>query len=165
MSISNKTIQAFIQGQEDAIGKVYDEYKNLMYFVIASYISLPEDCEDVLSDAFIKAINHRNDLKNPDSLKTYLTTIARNCALDFLKKSRETPAGEIIEEIYGTEDSYNVMLNLLEPLLTNKETIVTYYRAVFSYSWSEIVELTGIKESTARAIYASAKEKLRKELR
>ena len=165
MSISNKTIQAFIQGQEDAIGKVYDEYKNLMYFVIASYISLPEDCEDVLSDAFIKAINHRNDLKNPDSLKTYLTTIARNCALDFLKKSRETPAGEIIEEMYGTEDSYNVMLNLLEPLLTNKETIVTYYRAVFSYSWSEIVELTGIKESTARAIYASAKEKLRKELR
>ena len=165
MSISKETIQAFIQGQEDAIGKVYDEYKNLMYFVIANYISLPEDCEDVLSDAFIKAINHRNDLKNPDSLKTYLTTIARNCALDFLKKSRETPAGEIIEEMYGTEDSYNVMLNLLEPLLTNKETIVTYYRAVFSYSWSEIVELTGIKESTARAIYASAKEKLRKELR
>ena len=99
MSISKQTIQSFIIGNEDAIGKVYDEYKNLMYFVIASYISLPEDCEDVLSDAFIKAINHRNDLKNPDSLKTYLTTIARNCALDFLKKSRETPAGEIIEEM------------------------------------------------------------------
>ena len=60
MSISKHTIQSFIIGNEDAIGKVYDEYKNLMYFVIASYISLPEDCEDVLSEAFIKAINHRN---------------------------------------------------------------------------------------------------------
>ena len=165
MSVSEKVIQAFILGKEDAIGKVYDEYKNLMYFVIASYISLPEDCEDVLSDAFIKAINHRQDIKEPNSIKTYLTTIAKNCALDFLKKNREIVNSEIIEEMYGEEDQYNVMLNLLEPLLTNKETIVTYYRAVFSYSWADIVTLTGIKESTARAIYASAKEKLRKELR
>ena len=165
MSISNKTIQAFILGNEDAIGKVYDEYKNLMYFIIASYISLPEDCEDVLSDAFIKAINHRGDLKDPSKIKSFLSTIARNTALDFLKKNKEIPNSEVIEEMYGEEDQYNVMLNLLEPLLTNKETIVTYYRAVFSYSWSEIVELTGIPESTARAIYATAKEKLRKELR
>ena len=165
MSISNSTIQAFIQGQEDAIGKVYDEYKNLMYFVIANYISLPEDCEDVLSEAFIKALEHRSDLKDPSKIKSFLTAISRNTALDFLKKNREIPNSEVIEEMYGENDQYNVMLNLLEPLLTNKETIVTYYRAVFSYSWSEIVELTGIKESTARAYYASAKEKLRKELR
>ena len=165
MSVSKHTIQAFIKGEEEAIGKVYEEYKNLMYFIIVSYISLPEDCEDVLSEAFIKAINHRADIKDPNSLKTYLATIARNCALDFLKKNREIPASEIIEEMYGEEDQYNVMLNLLEPLLTNKETIIVYYRAVFSYSWAEIVELTGIPESTARAIYATAKEKLRKELR
>ena len=165
MSISNSTIQAFILGNEDAIGKVYDEYKNLMYFVIANYISLPEDCEDVLSEAFIKALEHRSDLKDPSKIKSFLVTIARNTALDFLKKNKEIPNSEVVEEMYGENDQYNVMLNLLEPLLTNKETIVTYYRAVFSYSWSEIVELTGIKESTARAYYASAKEKLRRELR
>ena len=165
MSISDRTIQAFILGNEDAIGKVYDEYKNLMYFVIASYISLPEDCEDVLSESFIKAINHRNDIKDPKKIKSFLVTIARNTALDFLKKEKEIVNSQIIEEMYGEEDQYNVMLNILEPLLTNKETIVTYYRAVFSYSWAEIVELTGIPESTARALYASAKEKLRKELR
>ena len=164
MSISKQVVQSFILGNEDAIGKVYDEYKNLMYFIIASYISLPEDCEDVLSESFIKAMNHRTDLKDPNNIKSFLASIARNTALDFLKKSKETPT-DLIDDIYGTNDQYNVMLNLLEPLLTNKETIVTYYRAVFSYSWAEIVELTGIKESTARAIYASAKEKLRRELR
>ena len=165
MSISKSTIQAFILGNEDGIGKVYDEYKNLMYFVIANYISLPEDCEDVLSESFIKAINHRSDLKDPSKIKSFLVTIARNTALDFLKISKVIPISEVVEEMYGENDSYNVMLNLLEPLLTNKETIVTYYRAVFSYSWQEIVEETGIPESTARAIYASAKEKLRRELR
>lgn len=164
MSISKQVVQSFILGNEDAIGKVYDEYKNLMYFIIASYISLPEDCEDVLSESFIKAMNHRADLKDPNNIKSFLASIARNTALDFLKKSRETPT-DLIDDIYGTNDQYNVMLNLLEPLLTNKETIVTYYRAVFSYSWKEIVKETGIPESTARALYASAKEKLRRELR
>ena len=164
MSISIQVVQSFILGNEDAIGKVYDEYKNLMYFIIASYISLPEDCEDVLSESFMKAMEHRADLKDPNNIKSFLASIARNTALDFLKKSKEVPT-DLIDDMYGTTDQYNVMLNLLEPLLTNKETIVVYYRAVFSYSWSEIVELTGIKESTARAIYASAKEKLRRELR
>ena len=164
MSISSKTIQGFIQGEQEAIGEVYDEYKNLMYFVIASYISLPEDCEDVLSEAFIKAMDHRTDIKDPSNIKSFLASIARNTALDFIKKNKETPT-DLIDDMYGSTDKYNVMLNLLEPLLTNKETIVTYYRAVFSYSWKEIVEETGIPESTARAIYASAKEKLRRELR
>ncbi len=164
MSISKQVVQSFILGNEDAIGKVYDEYKNLMYFIIASYISLPEDCEDVLSESFIKAMNHRADLKDPNNIKSFLASIARNTALDFLKKSKETPT-DLIDDIYGMNDQYNVMLNLLEPLLTNKETIVTYYRAVFSYSWKEIVKETGIPESTARALYASAKEKLRRELR
>ena len=150
MSISKQVVQSFILGNEDAIGKVYDEYKNLMYFIIASYISLPEDCEDVLSESFIKAMNHRADLKDPNNIKSFLASIARNTALDFLKKSKETPT-DLIDDIYGTNDQYNVMLNLLEPLLTNKETIVTYYRAVFSYSWKEIVKETGIPESTARA--------------
>ena len=131
MSISKQVVQSFILGNEDAIGKVYDEYKNLMYFIIASYISLPEDCEDVLSESFIKAMNHRADLKDPNNIKSFLASIARNTALDFLKKSKETPT-DLIDDIYGTNDQYNVMLNLLEPLLTNKETIVTYYRAVFS---------------------------------
>ena len=165
MGISKSIVQSFILGEEEAIGKVYDEYKNLMYFIIANYVSLPEDCEDVLSESFIKAINHRRDVKDPSKIKSFLTTIAKNTALDFLKKSKEIVNSEVVEEMYGEQDQYNVMLNLLEPLLTNKETIVTYYRAVFEYSWSEIVELTGIPESSARAIYASAKEKLRKELR
>ena len=115
MSISQKTIHAFIQGNQEAIGEVYEEYKNT--------------------------------------------------ALDFLKKKKETANSDLIDEMYGETDSYNVMLNLLEPLLTNKETIVTYYKAVFQYTWPEIVELTGIAESTARKIYAEALEKLRKELR
>ena len=73
------------------------------------------------------------------------------------------PFSDLIDSIYGEEDHTNEVLNSLEPLLTNKETIVVYYKAVFGYSWEELTELTGISNSTARRLYDKAKEKLEKE--
>lgn len=164
MSISKFTFIRFTRGDQKAVEKVYLEYKNLMYFVIASYVPNKLDVEDILSDSFIKAVEHREEVRNPDSLKAYLAQIAKNEALNFLKQQREVPSSDVIEEMYGEEDRSNKLLSTLEPLLTNKETIVTYLKVGFSYTWEEISEETGISVSTARRLYDSAKEKLRKEL-
>lgn len=164
MSISNSTFIKFTRGEQKAIEKVYLEYKNLMYFVIASYISNKCDVEDVLSDSFIKAVDHRLDIKEPEKLKSFLSTIAKNTALDFLRKQREIPSSDVIDEIYADDDRSNNLLSMLEPLLTNKETIVTYLKVGFSYTWEEIANETGISISSARRIYEKAKEKLRKGL-
>ena len=164
MSISKFTFIRFTRGDQKAVEKVYLEYKNLMYFVIASYVPNKLDVEDILSDSFIKAVEHREEVRNPDSLKAYLAQIAKNEALNFLKQQREVPSSDVIEEMYGEEDRSNVLLSTLEPLLTSKETIVTYLKVGFSYTWEEISEETGISVSTARRLYDSAKEKLRKEL-
>ena len=163
MSISKITILGFIDGNQDAIAKVYLEYKNLMYFVIASYVTNKYDVDDVLSDAFMKAIQRRKTIKDVDNIKAYLCSIAKNEAINFNKKQiRYVPASDIIDEMYGEKDRTNKVLNAIEPLLSNKETIVLYYRAVFDYSWKEIQSLTSIPESSARRLYSIAKEKARK---
>ena len=164
MNISNITFQRFTRGEEKAIEKVYLEYKNLMYFIIASYVPNKFDVEDILSDSFIKAVEHREEVKKPASLKSYLAQIAKNQALNFLKAQKEIPSSDVIDEMYGEEDKSNTLLSTLEPLLTNKETIVTYLKAGFSYTWEAISIETGISVSSARRIYETAKEKLRKEL-
>ena len=164
MSISKATALGFIAGKEKAIEKVYLEYKNLMYFVIASYIPSKSDCDDILADAFLKAMEHKGEIKDPDNLKSFLASTARNEALNFIKKSRALPASPTIEELYGEEDRDNDVLSLLEPLLSSKETIVVYLKAVFSYTYEEIAESTGMSVSTVRRLYASGKEKLRKGL-
>ena len=58
--------------------------------------------------------------------------------------------------MYGESDKNNDVLNILEPLLSNKEVIVVYYKAIFEMTWDS---------STARLIYKQAKDKLKKELR
>ena len=165
VEISKGTFDKFIKGEQKAIENVYLKFKNLMYFVIASYVSSRYDAEDILSDAFIKAVEHRHEIKDYTKLRPYLASIAKNQALDHLRKQREIPSSDIIDEMYGEEDKTNTLLSTFEPLLSNKETIVTYLKIGFSYTWSEIAKETGISESTARRLYESAKEKLRKELR
>ena len=165
MSTSKKLFEGFINQDEDSVTRVFLEYKNLMFFVISSYVDDPDDCNDVLSDAFMKAIQHRNEIQKPEKLKSFLCAIAKNEAINFAKRKKSVPISDVIEDIYGVEDRKNVVLDMLEPLLTNKETIVVYYKAVFSYTWEEIMEETGIPVSTARLLYKTAKEKLRRGLR
>lgn len=164
MSVSNRVVKEFVNGKQNAIEKVYLEYKNLMYFVIANYVSNQDDCDDVLSDAFLKAIEHKSEITSPDKLKSFLCSIAKNEAINFSKKNNASFVSGVIDELYGEEDRSNSLLNMIEPLLTNKETIVVYYRVGFAYSWKEIEEETHIPESSARRIYQNAKSKLRKEL-
>lgn len=165
MGLSASTVLEFINGDEKATEKVYLEYKNLMFFIIASYVSNKDDIDDLLSEAFLKAMEKRKDIKDPHNIKAFLASIAKNQALDFLKKNRPIPCSDVIDDIYGENDKSNDFLSLIEPLLSSKETIVMYLKVGFSYTWSEIVEETGISESTARRLYGSAKQKLKKGLR
>ena len=108
-------------------------------------------------------MEHRKDINDVKNIKAFLSSIAKNEALQFLRK-RKDDVIECIDEKYAENDKGNTLLDLFGPLLSNKETIVLYYRAVFSYSWKEIREETGLPESTSKLLYNRAKEKLRKEL-
>lgn len=164
MGLSKNTVLDFIAGDEKATEKVYLEYKNLMFFIIASYVSNKDDIDDILSESFLKAMEKRNEIKDPQNIKAFLVSIAKHKAFDFIKKNRNISCSEVIDEIYGEEDKSNSFLSLIEPLLTSKETIVVYLKVGFSYTWNEIVEETGIPESSARRMYEKAKEKLKKGL-
>ena len=163
--ISSKTFTNFIHGDELATQEVYEEFRNLAYFVIATYISNADDCNDVLSNTFLRVLENRQSIENVKNLKQFICTTAKNEAINFMKKEYRSVPTDLIDEMYGSADKSNDVLNLLEPLLTNKEVIVVYYKVIFEMTWEEITRETGIPSSSARLIYKQAKAKLRKELR
>ena len=162
--ISKLTFKSFKNGNNDLISKIYLEYKNLVYFVAANYISNKNDVEDIVSEVFLKFIQHKHEINDVYKIKSYLCSLTKNESLNFLKKNFRNYTTESIDQLYGENDRNNELLNDIEKHLTNKETIILYYRAVFEYSWSEIENITGIPESTSRRIYTHIKDKLRKEL-
>ena len=163
--ISRKTFNLFLSGDEAATQQVYEEYRNLAYFIIATYVNNVDDCNDILSDTFLKVFQNKDKIKEANGLKQFICSTAKNEAINFLKKDNRLIKSELIDEMYGEEDKNNGVLNLLEPILSNKEVIVVYYKIYFELSWNEITNETGIPSSSARLIYKTAKEKLKKELR
>ena len=115
----------------------------------------------MLSESFLHLLEARASLENGRNLKSYCAAIARNQALSFLR--RRTPSESFDEAYAPSEDSRSEIFEQLEPLLSKKEIMILYYKAVFGYRWEEIVELTGIPSSTARLLFKQAKEKIRKE--
>ena len=89
MSLKKGIIIDFINGDDAATGLVFNEYKNLLYFLIASIVDNQEDCADLLQETFLKAMEHKYELKDPTKIKTYLCSIAKNEALSFLKKKKK----------------------------------------------------------------------------
>lgn len=162
--ISDKTFASFLNNNEKAICDVFDEYKNLLYFIISSYVPTKEDCDDILNDTYLKILENKNSIEDKTKLKQYVTTIAKNEALQFLRKQR-TYFTDKIDELYGESDSSNTILNSLFEFLTNIETIIVGYRVLFDYSWEEINKETNIPISTAKLKYKNAMEKLRQKLK
>ena len=161
MSIKKHDIDYFIQGKQEAIEKVYFEYKNLIFFIVSTYVENKDDVEDLVNESFLKLLENKTKILNKGNLKTYLVSISKNLAIDYLRKRKKEIYIESIDDLYGEEDSSNNLLNTIEPYLNNKEAIIVCYRIVFKYSWKELAEITGIPNSSARLIYSRAIKKLR----
>jgi len=162
MAISNNIILGFKNGNQDDIAKVYLEYRNLLFFVISNYIDNIEDCNDVLSNVYIKIVENKDNYKDITSVKSYLTSIAKNEAINYLKKQREVDI-ETSDESFIYLDKKGEALSYLEPLLDKKSALIVIYHAVFDYTWKEISLELGLSESSIRNIYRDAKKILRKE--
>ena len=160
MNVSIKTAELFLHGEEEATSIVYKSYRALLYFIIATYVKQKEDCDDVYQEVFVKILSKRNEVKDPSSLHYYLCEIAKNEAIDFVKKHSREQSCDVIEDIcVDKEDS---QLDYFLPYdLTKEEKKIVGYRLTFGLSWKEISNLLSIPVPTAKFRYVQAIKKIK----
>jgi len=81
---------------------------------VRQYVKADEDVEDVVQDAFFKAWKHVRRFKAGKTFRPWLYAIARNTALDHLKKRRATAFSELDND--ETDQSFADTLEDAEPL-------------------------------------------------
>ena len=85
----------FIDGDKSAFEEIVDLYRQPLIFFIYRYTGDIEAAEDLAEDVFVELIIHPKRYDFRASLKTYIYTIGRNKAVDFMRKrSRFTLVGE-----------------------------------------------------------------------
>ena len=74
------------KGDQKAFAYLYDNYSQALFGVIYKIVNSHEDAEDVLQQAFIKIWNNFESYnESKGRLYTWIVTISRNLAFDFLR--------------------------------------------------------------------------------
>ena len=98
-------IEAFLGGDEGSFAALVERHLSMTYKFVYRYVNSPDDASDVIQEVFIKAWKYLKRFDLDRNFKTWLLTIAKNTALDFLKKKRPVLFSRI-EEGDGDLDAF-----------------------------------------------------------
>ena len=91
--MENKTdkelYQEFLQGNKESFDKIVLMYKNQIIYFIQKYVRDINTAEDLAQDVFVYLLIKKEIYKFEYSLKTYLYTIAKSKALNYIKRERK----------------------------------------------------------------------------
>ncbi len=85
----------FLAGDESAFGELYDLYQDSLIFFLYRYVRNYTVAEDLAADSFAVLIAEPKKYNFSVSLKTYLYTVGRNFALNWLRHNRRFQVGGI----------------------------------------------------------------------
>lgn len=79
-------VRGCLAGNQEAWEDLIDKYKRLIFSVPLRYGASPEDAADVFQSVCIEVFNSLEHLKNPDSLRSWLITVAIRQSYRWRKK-------------------------------------------------------------------------------
>lgn len=89
MEEDKKLYKEFIEGNNYAFDKIMDKYtENIVYF-IQRYVKRIEIAEELAQDVFVYIFINKSKYNFKYSLRTYLYTIGRSKALNYIKKEKK----------------------------------------------------------------------------
>ena len=89
----------FLDGDDNGLIEIIDEYHEGMSLYLNSIVNDMNLAEDIMQDTFVKLAIKKPAFKGKSSFKTWLFTIARNCAIDHLRKAQKKSVLSLDEQI------------------------------------------------------------------
>lgn len=86
-------VELILKNDKNGLREIYQCYGKVIYNIMLDIVKSPQDAEDLTSDFFLKLWDTAGQYRKGTGHKRYLTVMAKNLALDFIKKRRhETPS-------------------------------------------------------------------------
>ena len=111
----------FLEGDDNGIVEIIRDYKDGLILFLNRYVSSIHIAEELAEDTFFKIVTRKPRFTANGSFKTWLYTIGRNMAINYIrqaKKISDTP----IEDI----DGYSDECSLEETYLREEQKIVVH---------------------------------------
>ena len=162
----------------NAFERLVREHQHMVYCVALSVCKDPATAEDLAQEAFLKAYRSVDEVREPAQLKTWLYSIARFTAIDWVRRRKNErwqglsaeAAGELPErpEAEAKEDRTVRVMDVIRGLKEEHREIMIL-RYVRGLSYAQIAKATGLTSSAVgeklSRIRDLVREKVRSEVR
>ena len=156
-------VKAVLEGDRDGFTGLYELYAPLVHGILLARVPRIE-VDDLVQDIFLHAFKKLHTLRDSAAFGPWIAMIARNRAVDFHRRSRETV--EINDDLRGSDEPESRAKEILE-LIRNlpeayRETLVL--RLVEGMTGPEIAARTGLTAASVRVNLHRGMKLLREKL-
>lgn len=162
--------EEFLKGNEYSFNKLIKKYKNNLLYFITRYVKSLDVAEDVFQDVILYILENKEKYDSNYSFKTYLYTIAKSRAINYMKKSNKTveldndiKEGKILEEIVCSNERKEKIKNVLYKLPKDYQLVI-YLTKIEGMSYKETAKVMDKTETQIKTLAHNSKKKLRKML-
>jgi len=159
-------VQAVRHGEQEAFAKLYSLYAPMVHGIVLARVPWGE-VDDLVQDVFLVALKKLATLRDNSAFGAWLAMIARNRAMDFHRRRRETE--ELTDDIataQGSSEADREAANVLEVICglpeAYRETLVL--RLVEGMTGPEIADRTGLTPASVRVNLHRGMKLLREKL-
>ncbi|MCM1329587.1 MAG: sigma-70 family RNA polymerase sigma factor [Ruminococcus sp.] len=165
-----RRIKLIQQGDRQGLKEIYGEYGKMIYQCAFQVLRNRQDAEDVTSDFFLKLWNIADTYCFGGKHKRWLVTIARNMALDLVKKKSRERLAEDGEDFGGdtadtvsTEETVTGKIAVAEALerLDESEREIVNMKIFAGMTFRDIAEVLEKPIGTVTWKYRNALAKMR----
>jgi len=150
-------------GDRGAFGALYGRYARMVHGILLARVPR-RDVDDLIQDVFLVALRRLDGLRNPDAFGPWLAMIARNRAMDYHRRARET--ADLPDDIVGAAHPEGEAMTILAAIRglpeAYRETLIL--RLVEGMTGPEISERTGLKPGSVRVNLHRGMQQLRLKL-
>ncbi|MCD7713529.1 MAG: RNA polymerase sigma factor [Prevotella sp.] len=147
-----------------------DQYSEKLYWQVRRIVLSHDDADDVVQNAFIKAWMNIGSFEGKSKIFTWLSRIAINEALDFVRKRRKrdavsadedtTVANQLVADTYFDGDLTQAQLQEAISRLPDVQRTVFNLRYFDEMKYSDMSRVLGTSEGALKASYHHAMKKI-----
>ena len=162
-----ENISQICRNEKEGLRRIYEDYNPMVYSAVWEILRNREDAEDVTSEFFIRLWDVAGTYRPGRGHRAWMLTIARNMAIDYLRKRRREEPAEILPEDASAgetvEEKAVNTLSLEQALskLKDEERQILDLKIMGGLKFREIAALLGKPQGTVAWCYRTAIGKLK----
>lgn len=159
----------FLLGNKESFEQIVIRHKGAIIYFIQRYVKSIDIAEDLAQDVFVYILVNKKNYKFEYSLKTYLYTIAKSKALNFIKREKRIveldenqfeDLEELEEKVFRNERAENLKKAIQKLKIEYQNAI--YLADIEELSYKEIGHILNKTDASVKVLIYRARKALEK---